>query len=139
MKLNKILKIVLNIAIVIAAFIFIVEASVLKQSGEYANKDMAEEYAGEMGVFEYKLRHKAYGEILKSYFTDRMYSMEAPEELSATYLVASYANTAFLNRIYQEKADKKNMAACDIKMEDIRSELGEYAYTADEIDEIVFE
>ncbi len=36
MKLNKILKIVLNIAIVIAAFIFIVEASVLKQSGEYA-------------------------------------------------------------------------------------------------------
>ncbi|MCR4585491.1 MAG: hypothetical protein K5686_07160 [Lachnospiraceae bacterium] len=137
MKAGKILKIILNIAIVITALLLLVTIGIYKDSFSYVNKDMAKEYEEKLGVFEYKLKHKAYGEIVDSYFTARMYSLTAPEELEITYLVADYANTAFLRRVYAEKGDVQNENDCTEKLNSLRSRLGDHTYTADEIDAII--
>ena len=70
--MNKILKVILNIMIVIASLAFFVCFVLMIQSFKYKNReveDPAETYAG---VFEYKLRHRAYGEIIGDYYSRRM-------------------------------------------------------------------
>ena len=61
--------------------------------------------------------------------------MEAPAGIEMTYLVAEYANTAFLKRLYAEKGDAKKEQECLEKLSDIRAQLSDYSFTADEIDE----
>ena len=137
MKLNKILKIVFNIAIVIAALLCLMFFIDMKASFDYAKEQGADDSGTTMDVFDYKLKHKAYGEVVDHYFTDRMYSMTAAEGLEKTYLVAEYANTAFMRRIYAEKNDAQHEKASLDKLDSIRAELGDYAYTAEEIDSVI--
>ena len=101
------------------------------------NAKIPEDEAMTMRVFDYKLKHKAYGEILNSYFTDLYSSMEPPEAIAMTYYVSDYANTAFMRRVYEEKKDAERERACREKLARIRTTLGDYAYTADELDEIL--
>ena len=135
--MNKKLKLLFNILIVVAALGFLVSLVDLIGSIQYRNREVPDESAETMGVFDYKIKHKAYGEITNTYFTDRMYSMEAPAGIEKTYLVAEYANMAFLKRLYAEKGDSQKEQECLEKLNAIRAQLGDYAFTADELEKIV--
>ena len=138
--MNKGIKLVFNILIVVAAVVFIGCFAVMMDSFDYRREQDSKgpkEVESSKGVFDYRLKHKAYGEVTNKYFTDRMYSMEAPEGLEMTYLVSEYANTAFLRCVYEEKKDGEKERACREKLSGIRAKLGDYVTAADEIDEIL--
>lgn len=138
--MNKKIKLVFNIIIVVAAVVFFLCFVDMIGSFKY-RKDQdgkgPKEVEETMGVFDYRLRHKAYGEITNAYFTDRWGSMEAPQGLEMNYLVAEYANTAFLKRVYEEKKDEEKAQACERKLGSIRAMLGDYVTASDEIEEII--
>lgn len=132
--MNRILKIILNISLVIAAVCFAVCLVDLISSIRYANREAenpAETYAG---VFEYELEHRAYGEIMGNYYVRRMKSFDPPAGYEDLYRIAEYAHTAFMGRVYDEKGDPKKASLCEEKTGRLRTGLGAYEYTADEID-----
>ena len=135
--MNKILKVILNILIVIAVLAFLVSLVLLAVSIQYANReveDPAETYAG---VFEYKLKHRAYGEIMGDYYADRLDSFTPPAGYEDLYHVGEYAHTAFMSRVYEEKGDSGKASLYREKTESLRKEMGAYEYTADEVDEMI--
>ncbi|MCR5251578.1 MAG: hypothetical protein K6E50_13330 [Lachnospiraceae bacterium] len=137
MKRNKILKTIFNVAIGIAAVVFAAFFFDMLGSVKYANRETEDPSISEMGVFEYRLEHKAFGEILKSYHTDRMGSMEPIEGCEKIYALAGYADNAFLRRVYEEKKDVENENICRERCAGFRNDLEPYAHAADEIDEIL--
>ena len=135
--MNKTLRVVLNVLIVIAAIVFLVSFVNLAASIMYANReveDPAESYAG---VFEYELKHRAYGEIMSSYYSRRLSKFTPDSGFEDLYRVAEYAHTAFMTRVYDEKGDSGKASLCREKTEKLRGELGAYEYTADEIDGMI--
>ena len=138
--MNKKIKLVLNILIAVAVVVFLVCFVDMIDSFKYRKEQDSkgpEEAEMTMRVFDYRLEHKAYGEITEEYFTDRCNSMEAPKEIEMTYFVSEYANTAFLRRMYEEKKDEEKERDCREKLNSIREKLGDYITAADELDEIL--
>lgn len=137
--MNKKIKLILNILIAVAAVVLFVCFVDMMGSFKYRKEqDGKDKTLLNISGLEYKLRHKAYGELTNFYFTDRYKYMEAPEEESeVAYLVSEYANTAFLRRTYEEKKDEERERACREKLDGIRAKLGDYVVAADEIDEIL--
>ena len=135
--MNKKLKLVFHILIGIAGIIFVLSFMDMMFSIQYANREIPDETESNVSVFEYKLKHRAYGEITNSYFTDRMQSMEVPEGEEKIYLTAEYANTAFMKRLYEEKKDEKMVKSCQERLADLSSKLGEYVHATVEIDEMI--
>ncbi len=133
----RIAKVILNILIVIAALVCLAMLAEMMGSFKYANREVEDPAETGMMVFEYELEHRAYGEIVESWYVDRMSSMEAPAGLEPTYLVAEYAHTAFMSRVYEETGDEEAMAANSARREDLRNSLGHYRCTADEVDEMI--
>lgn len=135
--MNKKLKVIFNILIVIASVAFMIGLLNLLFSIQYANReveDPAETYAG---VFEYELKHRAYGEIMGSYYSRRLDSFTPPAGYEDLYRVGEYAHTAFMSRVYDEKGDPKKASLYRETTESLRRELGAYEYTADEINDMI--
>ena len=137
MNKAKIAKVILNILIVIASLACLAMLFEMLGSFKYANREVEDPVETGMGVFEYDLKHRAYGEIVGGWYVDRMSSMEAPAGLEPTYRVAEYAHTAFMSRVYEETGDENAAAACAERRENLRSSLGDYGYAADEVDEMI--
>ncbi len=135
--MNKAVKIILNILLVLAALIFLVGLIPLAESFRYKNREVEDPAENAMMLFEYKLEHGAYGEVLSTYYVNRLSSFEAPAGFEDIYHVAEYAHTAFMDRVYTEKGDTARLTANAARLETARSLLGTYAYTADEIDAIL--
>ena len=135
--MNKILKVILNILIVIAAIAFLINIVLLVQSFKYANREVEDPAETFAGVFEYELQHRAYGEIMSHYYAHRLSSFDAPEGYEDLYRVAGYAHAAFMSRVYSEKGDEMGIRRCNSTMSEIKAELGDHAYTADVIDEMI--
>ena len=135
--MNKTLKVILNILIVAAAVAFFVSFLELAFSIRYANRekdDPAQTYAG---VFEYELAHRAYGEIMESYYVRRMDSFDPPAGYEDLYRIGEYAHTAFMSGVYEEKPDPGKASLYKEKAKKLRSGLGSYEYTADEISSLI--
>ena len=137
MNKAKIAKVILNILIVIASLACLVMLVNMLDSFKYANREVEDPVETGMGVFEYKLKHRAYGEIVGSWYVDRMSSMEAPAGLEPTYRVAEYAHTAFMSRVYEETGDAEAVRANSERSRNVRNTLGDYEYAADEVDEMI--
>ncbi len=135
--MNKALKIIFNVLIVVACLALLVSLILYGESVKYANREEPDPVANEVMVFEYKLKHWAYGEITNSYFTDRMGSMEAPAGMEQIYAMGDYANTAFLLRMYVEKGDEEKARECREKLNALKTELDKYVTDADGIDEVL--
>ena len=135
--MNKTLKVILNILIVVACLGFLVSFIYLITSIRYKNRDVEDPVETYAGVFDYRLEHRAYGEVLTDYYVHRMSSLTAPEGYEDLYRVGEYAHTAFMSRVYEEKGDAERVSLCSEKMKSLRSQLGDYAYTADEVDEMI--
>ncbi len=128
---------ILNILIVIAALVFVASLISMFSSFGYKqrkNEGKEDEYRR---VFEYELKHKAYNEILSSYYAKKLYVTEPPEEYADTFRVAGYAHASFMSRIYKEEKNESKQVLNNKKMEQLKNALGAYFYTADEIDERV--
>ena len=135
--MNKALKIILNILIAIASLVFLVYLFDMFASIKYANReveDPAETYAG---VFDYEIEHRAYGEIMGSYYSKRMDSFEPIPGYEDLYRVAEYAHNAFMSRVYEEKGDSVKASQNKEKIQTLRKGLGAYEFTADEIDGMI--
>jgi len=135
--MNKTLRVILNILIVIASLVLLVYIVDMISSFKYANReveDPAETYAG---VFEYLLDHRAYGEITDDYYCQRLDNWTPKAGYENLYKVAEYAHTAFMTRVYDEKGDKEKAALCREKTDSMRKDLGDYKYTADEVDTMI--
>ena len=136
--MNKKLKIFMNIMIVVASLVFIISFVDMLGSFDYVKKQ--EEKAADdsfISVFEYELKHKAYNDILETYYVKRLDEMEAPEGYENIWNVAEYSHYAFMARIYEAKGDKDRLDACAAKLEVLRSGLGDYKTAASDVDEVI--
>ena len=135
--MNKALKIVLNILIVIASLVFLVSVVELVSSIKYANReqeDPAETYAG---IFDYLLDKRSYGEVVGDYHFQRRETFDPAPGYENLFLVGEYGHDAFMARVFEEMGDGTRASACRERMQSLRGELGDYAFTADEIDEMI--
>lgn len=135
--MNKIVKVVLNILIVLACIGLFLSFIVLGQSIKYANREVEDPDELTMRVFGYDVEDKSYGEVLESFYVERLSSFEAPEGMEDLYHVAEYAHNAFMSRVYEEKGDAAMLLTNAEKAEILRQQLGDYEFTADEVDEMI--
>ena len=124
--MNKMVKVILDILIVIACLVFFALTIEMVGSFKYAHREKEDPIETERSVFEYELRHKSYGEIIDTYYVKRMYNFEPQDGMEDIYNVAEYAHAAFM-------MSESNA----LRMETVRNRLGAYAYTADEVDEVI--
>ena len=132
--MNKVLKVILNILIVVFSLAFLVSLINLFSSIEYANREVEDPAETYSGVFDYEIEHRAYGEIMGSYYSRRMGSFTPEPGYENLYSVGEYAHTAFMTGVYEEKGDSKKASAYRDKTRELKKGLGAYEYTADEID-----
>lgn len=135
--MNKKIKLIMNIVIGIAGLAFFFVLIYMITSFQYAGREKEDPLPTDLSVFEYKLKHKAYNEILNSYYVQRMDELSAPEGYEEMFHVAEYAHTAFMSGIYSVKGDDGRIAANAAKRETIKKTLGKYAYIADEVDDML--
>ncbi|MBR1470983.1 MAG: hypothetical protein IJ600_05005 [Lachnospiraceae bacterium] len=135
--MSKKIKWILNILIAIAVVGLLLSLIHLGIAIKYAGREREDPVETYAGVFEYELKHKAYGEVMQDYFVKRLYYYTAPAGYEDLYRVGEYAHSAFMYRIYAQEEGSAKAAACSERMAALRSELGDYAYTADEIDEMI--
>lgn len=135
--MNKAVRVILDIPIVIAGIAFLGMIAVTKDSFRYAGREKEDPVEVERRLFEYELRHRSYGEIMYDYYFERMMRPEPQPGLEDLYHVAEYAHAAFMSRVYAEKGDEQAVASNAAKRSELKSALGDYAYTADEVDEMI--
>ena len=135
--MNNIVKVILDILIVIACLAFLFLTIEMVSSYRYAHREKEDPIETELRVFEYELRHKSYGEIIDTYYVERMYNFEPQDGMEDIYNVAEYAHAAFMSRVYAEKGDDRMSESNALRMETLRNRLRAYAYTADEVDEVI--
>ena len=137
MKKNKILKVILNILIVVAAFVFFLSIVDLGLAIKYANREVEDPAETFRGVMDYEIENRAYGQVLSNYYTDRLYHFDPEPGYEDLYRIAAYGHKAFMARVYDEKGDVAKAAAVREEAQALRGELGDYAFTADEMDEMI--
>ena len=135
--MNKKIKLIMNIVIGIVGLAFLLMLIYMITSFEYAGREKEDPLPTDLSVFEYKLKHKAYNEILSTYYAQRLSELSAPEGYEEMFHVAEYAHTAFMSGIYSVKGDDGRIAANAAKREAIKKTLGKYAYIADEVDDML--
>ena len=132
--MNKTLKVVFNILIVVAALgvllmIFMIKDEVVRNKNK--------EVKNVMSSFDYEVKHRAYGEVTDTYFVYYTKFIDLPEGYEETKLTAEYANLSFMLGVYEEKGDDNKAKACSDRMEEIKKQMDKYRFTADEIDKIM--
>ena len=134
--MNKKLKIILIVLIVIASVVFIALYIGMNASIRYANRETEDPVETERRVFEYELSHRAYGEVMGDYYSDRLSFFEPQPGTEDIYNVAEYAHTTFMSEVYAAKGDERMIRANAERRQTAKDRLGAYAYTADEIDRL---
>ena len=132
--MNRSLKVVFNILIAAAAFGILLMLFMIKD--EIVNNAKKEE-KNVMKSFEYEVKHRAYGEVTDTYFVYGTKFLEVPEGFEETKLTAEYAHLSFMLGVYEEKGDDKKAKECRDRLEEIKSQMDQYRFTADEIDKIM--
>ncbi|MCR4897039.1 MAG: hypothetical protein K5891_09720 [Lachnospiraceae bacterium] len=135
--MNKVVKIVLNILIVVASLILLVSIVNLASSIKYVNReveDPAETYAG---IFDYLLEKRSYGEVVDDYHFQRRETFDPTTGYENLFLVGEYGHDAFMARVFAEMGDDSRASACRERMRSLRGGMGDYAFAADEIDEMI--
>ena len=135
--MNKKVKMILNVLIAIASLAFLVIFIVMVSSIKYATRETEDPVETERRVFEYELSHRAYGEVMYDYYSDRLTFFEPQPGTEDIYNVAEYAHAAFMSKVYAVKGDDRMIRDNAAKMKAARDKLGAYAYTADEVDKCV--
>ena len=128
---------ILNILIVIASVAFVLSLLNFIFSVQYANREVEDPAETFAGVLEYELGHRAYGEIAGHYYSQRMNSYDPPAGYENLYRIGEYAHSAFMGRVCDEKGDLKKASLYREKTKNLRKELGDYEYAADEIDDMI--
>ncbi|HOO06594.1 MAG TPA: hypothetical protein PLH83_08930 [Ruminococcus sp.] len=132
--MNRSLKVVFNILIAAAALGILLMLFMIKD--EIVNNAKKEE-KNVMRSFEYEVKHRAYGEVTDTYFVYGTKFLEVPEGFEETKLTAEYAHLSFMLGVYEEKGDDKKAKECRDRLEEIKSQMDQYRFTADEIDKIM--
>ncbi len=135
--MNKALRVILNILIVIAAVVFFICLLDLGFSISYANREIEDPAETFAGVLDYEIGHRAYGEVMGHYYSQRMKSFEPPAGYEDLYHVGEYAHTAFMSRVCDKKGDEAKASLYREKNGKAGNELGTYEYTAGEVDEMI--
>ena len=135
--MNKALRVILNILIIIAALVLLVCLADLAFSFKYANREVEDPAETYRGVFEYELKNRAYGEVLSDYYVRRLDNFTPETGYEDLYHVAEYAHAAFMVEVCDEKGDSEKASLYREKAAALRGELSDYKYTADEVDEML--
>ncbi len=137
--MNKKVKVILNVLIGVACVFFLVYMINMFSSFKYRAEQEKKKDTLEVDIslFEYKLRHKAYNEILSSYHVDRLDGLEVPKGYEDIFRTAEYAHTAFMRKIYEAEKNEDQVRACTERMQNLKKDMGKYKYTADEVEEIL--
>ena len=133
--MNKTVNVIMNILLavaVLASFVMLID---MIGSFKYLNRETEDPAERESRVFEYRLEHRAYDEIMGSYYTQKMYDFSAPEGYEDMYKVAQYVHTSFMSKVYEETGDNEKLKQCTETAESLRNKLGSYTYVADDVDE----
>ena len=132
--MNKALKWVFNVLIVFAALVILLLIFMIKD--EIVRNENKEE-KNVMRMFDYEVSRRAYGDVAETYFVYGTKFLKVPEEAAETKLTAEYIHLSFMLGAYEEKGDDKRAEECRKRLAEIRDEMDEYLFTADEIDNII--
>ena len=135
--MSKRIKIVLNLLIVIAAIVFIVALIDMMGAIRNAHRETEDPVESAERQLAYKVSHRAYGEVMSTYYWKRSDFLEPEPGMEDLYHVAAYAHAAFMSRVYEENRDEQAALDNAGKMERLKKSLGAYAFTADEIDAMI--
>lgn len=134
---SKKLNLLFNLLLAVAGFAFFLCLIYLITSIEYKNREIEDPVAADQRVFEYKLKHKAYNEIISSYYTDRLYDFEPKPGYEDSYRISQYAHAAFMRAVYEAQQNESKIMRNETQLESLKSRLGSYSYTADDIEEVL--
>ena len=135
---NKIWNLFMNSLLVMAGIAFVICFFNLIFSFEYKNRETEDTAERHVSVFEYELKHKAYHEILDTYYAQRLNHFEPQKGFEDIYRVAEYSHAVFMSRIYEEEKNENKIKLNDTKREALKEKLGAYTYTAEEVEEAVW-
>ncbi|MCR5283533.1 MAG: hypothetical protein K6E18_09200 [Lachnospiraceae bacterium] len=135
--MNNKIKILLNLMIVIAAIVFLAMLINMNAAIRYAHRDTEDPVESAQRQMAYKVSHRAYGEVVDTYYWKRSDYLEPPEGMEDLYHVAAYAHAAFMSRVYEESKDEQAVRENAEKMERLKKDLGAYAFSADEVDAMI--
>ena len=128
---GSLISIIMNIALVIAALIFII--SLFSMIGEIRRVYKSDR--GNMSSMIYYLEDDEFGNMASAYYTRSAAVAPVDKDVKYCYDIAEYAHEAFMERVYDCKGDASRKERCSIRMQELRNGLGEYEIAADKADE----
>lgn len=140
MNKKKIVNVIMNIAIVILALLFLFQFAFMIDSFKWA-KEKAEEKAewSEISGLEYDLEHKAYDRILNTYYVYGEPGFDPVSGYENTCNIGEYCHLTFMSKVYEAEGDADRIRLCEEKRKAVKERLGAYSYIADEVDGIIFD
>ena len=121
---------ILNIVIVILAFILLVTGAVA--IGEI--HDNFKSYKMDESSFAYAMRKEAYGDMVRYYYQNCGTGDEEQRNLQEYYGVAKYYEAAFFYKIYVESGDMVRAERQQEFMNAAAEQMGDFAFVKDKID-----
>lgn len=123
--------IVLNIVIIVMAFLLMLSVGYLIEEIHYAVSNyMYEDYS-----FVYALEGEEYGRIVNMYHENYQNGYDDEPKLQEYYGVAKYYEAAFDFKVYEELGEAAKAQEKQRLMDEAQIQMGEFAFVADRIDE----
>ena len=137
-KVTKAVSVIMTIVIVILSIVLFFYFIFMIDSFKYA-KEQREKKASENEnpVMEYELEHRAYDEIVDTWYVKRMSSLEPVSGYENTYNIAEYCHLAFMSKVYEAEGNADRIRLCDDRRKAVKDKLGSYSYISDEVDGVL--
>ena len=124
------LGIIMNIALIIAALIFVISlfATISEVRRVYENA------SGSISSMTYSLEADQFGSMASTYYMRNAAVGKVDKDSKYYCDIAEYAHLSFMEKVYDRKGDDKDSKRCAARRQELREGLGEYNVAADKID-----
>lgn len=127
---GSLLGIIMNIALIIAALIFVITlfATISEVRRVYENA------SGSISSMTYSLEADQFGSMASTYYMRNAAVGKVDKDSKYYCDIAEYAHLSFMEKVYDRKGDDKDRKRCAARRQELREGLGEYNVAADKID-----
>lgn len=127
---GSLLGIIMNIALIIAALIFVITlfATISEVRRVYENA------GGSISSMTYSLEADQFGQMASTYYTRNAAVAKVDKDLKYYCDIAEYAHQSFMENLYDQKGDEEKSRRCAARRQELRDGLGEYNVAADKVD-----
>ena len=127
---GSLLGIIMNIALIIAALIFVITlfATISEVRRVYENA------SGSISSMTYSLEADQFGSMASTYYMRNAAVGKVDKDSKYYCDIAEYAHLSFMEKVYDRKGDDKDNKRCAARRQELKDGLGEYNVAADKID-----